>query len=169
MSPERLNGDSRSAENDIWSVGATFVTMISGHPLNYNEEFPHLKIAQYIILINSIPLEKYLNELHENNYKRVIISLTLCQKSKRAKAQELLEVCKRITINSMEPNRNSGAAVARPQPTHSTTTLQTDLAKLSFSDSITSVHKESDSEQLSPDALQQLTTENSYRFCNYVD
>ena len=30
MSPERLNEDSRSAENDIWSVGATFVTMIFG-------------------------------------------------------------------------------------------------------------------------------------------
>ena len=30
MSPERLNEDSRSAENDIWSVRATFVTMISG-------------------------------------------------------------------------------------------------------------------------------------------
>ena len=36
MSPERLNGDSRSAENDMWSVGATFVTMITGNTLNHN-------------------------------------------------------------------------------------------------------------------------------------
>ena len=96
----------------------------------------------------------------------------MCPKIKRATAQELLEVCKRLTINSLEPNCNSlepGAAVARPQARHLTTTLETDSAELSISDSIPSVHKKSDSEQLSPDALQQLTTENSYRFCNYVD
>ena len=39
MSPERFNGESRSAENYIWSVGATFVTMISDHHLNNNEKF----------------------------------------------------------------------------------------------------------------------------------
>ena len=81
-------------------------------------------------------------------------------------AQELLKMCKRLTINSLEPNRNPGAAIARPQARHLTTTLQTDLAELSISESILSVHKESDSEKLSPDALQQLTTEISYRFCN---
>ena len=95
MSPERLNEDSRSSENDMWSVVATFATMISGHHLNYNESFPDLKISQYVIFINSIPLETYLNELPENDYKRVIISRTLCPKSNRAKAQELLEVCKK--------------------------------------------------------------------------
>ena len=36
MSPERLKGDTRSAENDMWSVGATFVTMITGNTLNHN-------------------------------------------------------------------------------------------------------------------------------------
>ena len=142
MSPERLNEDSRSAENDIWSVGATFATMISGHPLNNNDRFGDYNIAHFIIFINSIPLETYLKELPENDYKREIISRTLCPKSKRATAQELLEVCKRLTINSMEePNRNPGAAVARPQPTHSTTTLQTDLAELSITDSLPSVTK----------------------------
>ena len=69
MLPERLNGDSRSAENDIWNVVATFVTMISGHHLNNNEKFPDFKIAQFVIFINSIPLEKYLNELPENDYR----------------------------------------------------------------------------------------------------
>ena len=29
MSPERLNNASRSAANDIWSIAATFVQMIS--------------------------------------------------------------------------------------------------------------------------------------------
>ena len=143
--------------------------MISGYPLNNNEKFPDSEIAQFKIFINSIPLEKYLNELPENDYKRVIISRTLCPKIKRATAQELLEVCKRLTFNSLEPNRNPGAAVALPQARHLTTTLHTDLAKLPDSDSIPSVHKESDSEQLSPDAPKQLTTENSYRFCYYVD
>ena len=31
MSPERLNNAPRNAANDIWSLGATFVQMISGH------------------------------------------------------------------------------------------------------------------------------------------
>ena len=100
MSPERLNREARSAENDIWSVGATFVTMISGHSLNYNDNFGDYNIAHFVIFINSISLEKYLNELPENDYKRVIISRTLCPKIKRAKAQELLKM-----IDSMEPNR----------------------------------------------------------------
>ena len=102
MSPERLNEDSRSAENDIWSVGATFVTMITGHHLNSNnKKFPENEIAQFVIFINSIPLETYLKKLPENDYKRIIISRTLCPKIKRARAQELLKM-----IDSMEPNRN---------------------------------------------------------------
>ena len=35
MSPERLSGDSRSRENDMWSVGATFVRMVTGQDLNH--------------------------------------------------------------------------------------------------------------------------------------
>ena len=40
MSPERCLGNSKSFKNDIWSVGATFVEMITGHPLNYTDSFP---------------------------------------------------------------------------------------------------------------------------------
>ena len=35
MSPERLKGAERRAANDIWSLGSTFVHMITGQPLNH--------------------------------------------------------------------------------------------------------------------------------------
>ena len=127
-------------------------------------------ISQYLTVWRNLPTNNnYVTKIYlQFSVTLVIISRTLCPKIKRATAQELLKMCKRLTINSMEPNRNPGTAVARPQARHLTTILQTDLAELSISDSILSVYNESDSEHLSPDALQQLTTENSYRFCNYV-
>ena len=42
MSPERLQGADRSAANDIWSVGATFVHMITGQPLNHLDTITQL-------------------------------------------------------------------------------------------------------------------------------
>ena len=39
MSPERLKNASRNAANDIWSIGATFVQMISGQPINHHDIF----------------------------------------------------------------------------------------------------------------------------------
>lgn len=87
MSPERHEKkESRCAENDIWSVGATFVTMISGYPLNQMESFPEYKIAHLENYIKSIPLKEYLEELPENDYKRKIFLKTICFKDKRATA-----------------------------------------------------------------------------------
>ena len=37
MSPERLNNASRSAANDVWSIGTTFAQMITGQPLNHTD------------------------------------------------------------------------------------------------------------------------------------
>lgn len=50
MSPERLANDSRIAENDIWSVGATFVSMISGHLriIRKNRRNIELHILKYL-------------------------------------------------------------------------------------------------------------------------
>ena len=72
MSPERINGAHRSAENDMWSVGATFVKMITGNTLNHNDkrQFPQIKISQYEIFIGGKPLQKFLEELDENDYRR---------------------------------------------------------------------------------------------------
>ena len=56
MSPERLKEDLRSAENDIWSFGTTFSTMITGHRLNNNEKYPESNTEKCVIFINSIPL-----------------------------------------------------------------------------------------------------------------
>ena len=55
MSPERCLGNSKSIKNDIWSVGATFVEMITGHPLNYTDSIPHhrnkyFKITKYSLM-----------------------------------------------------------------------------------------------------------------------
>ena len=98
MSPERIEGAARSAENDMWSIGATFVTMISGHTLNHNDksQFPGNKIAQYKIFVEGKPLDEYLQSLLENDYRKQIISLTLCQIDRRAKAQKLLHICKSL-------------------------------------------------------------------------
>ena len=63
MSPERLNGAERSAANDIWSVGATFVHMITGQPLNHlDTTIPliSMNISQYKICINGNPYSEYL-------------------------------------------------------------------------------------------------------------
>ena len=65
MSPERLQGAERSAANDIWSVGATFVHMITGQPLNHlDATIPLLSmnIAQYKICINGDPLNNYIRD-----------------------------------------------------------------------------------------------------------
>lgn len=99
MSPERYFGEARSAENDLWSVGATFVTMISGHPLNHNVKFPQItyKISQYMIDIEGKPLTEYLCSLNKSDYRYQIISRTLCPKENRSNAEELLEICKRLT------------------------------------------------------------------------
>lgn len=123
MSPERLNGASRSTENDIWSIGATFVTMITGHPLNHHEKFPIIHLSQSVIFIDSKPLIEYLQALSENDYRREIISLTLCPPNNRLNSHELWKVCQRLSLftNSDQPitdtalsNGYSSTASARP-------------------------------------------------------
>ena len=92
MSPERLQGAARSAANDIWSVGATFVHMVSGQPLNPRDILTQLliNISQYKICINGKPYSEYLETLNENDFKKQIISRTLCPESNRANCQQLL-------------------------------------------------------------------------------
>lgn len=98
MSPERINVASRSAENDIWSVGATFVTMITGNTINSNDRspFPQIKIANYELFIKNTPLKEYLIELHENDFRRKILSNTLCKLEDRVNADVLLQICKNL-------------------------------------------------------------------------
>ena len=95
MSPERMNGDDKSAANDIWSVGATFVHIITGQPLNYPyTTFEQLatNISQYKIFINGNSLDIYLNTLLHGDFKRKIIERTLCKELKRMTAQQLLRM-----------------------------------------------------------------------------
>ena len=80
MSPERLAGGKRSAANDMWSVGATFVHMISGKPLNHVDGFPLLamNISQYKLRVNGTPYNEYLSALNENDIRKRVLSSTLC-------------------------------------------------------------------------------------------
>ena len=57
MSPEPLNNAPRNAANDIWSIGATLIEMISGQQINHQGTFSQivLNILQYKIFINEIP------------------------------------------------------------------------------------------------------------------
>ena len=60
MSPERLNGADRSAANDMWRVGGTFVHMISGQPVNHlDTNIPQLSmnISKYKIVVEGNPLK----------------------------------------------------------------------------------------------------------------
>ena len=94
MSPERLQGADRSAANDIWSVGATVVHMISGQPLNHHETATQLlmNIFQYKLCINKKPYKEYLQSLNKNDFKKKILSLTLCNPSNRANCQQLRRI-----------------------------------------------------------------------------
>ena len=100
MSPERVGGVSRSAENDIWSIGATFVKMVTGQTVNHKDKFPkvNMNIAAYNIIIDEVPLNQYLLSINdENDYKKLIISQTLCPLNNRVNAEQLLatvELCK---------------------------------------------------------------------------
>ena len=80
MSPERMNNTSRSSANDIWSVGATFVQMVTGQPLNHSDNLPQftMNISQYKIFIDGKPYKKYLQTLNDDDLSKKIISRTLC-------------------------------------------------------------------------------------------
>ena len=98
MSPERLNNASRSAANDIWSIGATFVQMISGQPINHLDNITQFvtNVSQYKIFINGIPYNEFLQTLSEDDFKKKIISRTLCKESNRANCTELLSIVRPI-------------------------------------------------------------------------
>ena len=94
MSPERLHGADRSAANDIWTVGATVVHMISGHPLNHLEYVTQLiiNISHYKLCINGNPYNDYLVTLNDNDFKKKILVRTLCNESNRTNCQQLLRI-----------------------------------------------------------------------------
>ena len=94
MSPERLDSASRSAANDIWSLGATFVQMISGKTLNHLDNEPKffINVSQYKLFIDGKPYSEFLQALSDGDYKRKIISRTLCKESDRANCKELLSI-----------------------------------------------------------------------------
>ena len=108
MSPERLNSASRSAANDIWSVGATFVQMITGQPINHTDEYNTdllINISQYKIFINGKPYNEFLKTLKDADYKKKIISRTLCDESSRANCHELLSIVSQYQCHSCEFER----------------------------------------------------------------
>ena len=101
MSPERINEDPPSAASDMWSLGVTFVVMATGHTINHTENRYHI-VNQLIadfpkdntkISIEGVALNKYLESLNENDYRRMIISKTLCSIDNRSTAHNLLELC----------------------------------------------------------------------------
>ena len=94
MSPERMQGADGSAANDIWSVGATFVHMITGQSLNHLETATQLliNIAQNKIFINEKSYSDYLQTLNDNDFKKKVISRTLCKEFNRANWQKLFRI-----------------------------------------------------------------------------
>ena len=97
MSPERIKGEHRSAENDIWSVGATFITMVTGASLN-STDGPILapsNISQYKLSFGGKGRDEMLADF-PNDYSiliKEIISKTIVQKPLRGNAKELLNLC----------------------------------------------------------------------------
>ena len=85
---------SRSAANDIWSIGATFVQMISGKQINNQDNISQffINITQYKIVINGMPYKNFLQTLSDDDFKKKIIFRTLCKESIRASCKDLLSV-----------------------------------------------------------------------------
>lgn len=117
MSPERINGTTRSPENDIWSIGATFVVMITGQTINPKDKFPkiNMNISQYNIFIGDDSLEVYISKLKESDFIRLILSNTLCPIGQRANAEKLNEIVKQC--QSALPKMERAAQQAQDQDT----------------------------------------------------
>ena len=95
LSPERLAGGERSAANDVWSVGATFVHMSTGQPLNARDTITQLliNISQYKVWISgNKPLGEYLGALNASDFRQQILSRSLCAESTRANCPQLLRI-----------------------------------------------------------------------------
>ena len=98
MSPERINGEPPSATSDMWSLGVTFVVMLTGHTINHKDRFPivNQQIAEYPkdnnkITIDGVALNKYLERYFKNDDRRMVISKTLCSIGDRLTAHSLLK------------------------------------------------------------------------------
>ena len=97
MSPERNKGEVANAASDIWSLGVTFVLMSTGHTINHTDSFPNViqHIVSYEISIDGAALNEYLESLSESDYRKMIISRTLCEHN-RVTAHALLELCESL-------------------------------------------------------------------------
>ena len=95
MSPERLENAPRNAANDIWSIGATFVQMITGQQINHLDNLSQFfrNVTKYKIFINGIPYYEFLKTLNDDDYKKHIVSRTLCTESNRANCQSCSQFC----------------------------------------------------------------------------
>ena len=92
-------GQYPSAASDIWSLGVTFVMMSTGHTINYKDNYKHVGrlIADNKIFIDDVPLDAYLTKLNDLDYRKRIISRTLCLSDKqRVSAKELLILCQSL-------------------------------------------------------------------------
>lgn len=109
MSPERINGNPRNAANDVWSIGAIFVKMITGNTINSNDKslLLCLRISIYEIVIENRSLSEYLFYLKENDYKKQIIKPTLCSERERCNSSKLLDIC--MNLQSEAHNLNEYA------------------------------------------------------------
>ena len=94
MSPERIKNASRNAANDIWSIGAIFVQMITGQTINHQDTQANffINVSQYKIFINEMPYNKFLQTISEIDLQKKIISQTICLEAERASCQELLSM-----------------------------------------------------------------------------
>lgn len=97
-SPERLRGKRKTKENDIWSVGATFVTMITGVRLNNVD--PKIVVAFNISEYKITYAEGKTREEFLKGFKQdlrevidTILSKTICFLHQRSTAKDLLTIC----------------------------------------------------------------------------
>ena len=70
--------------------------MITGQPLNRLETATAtqllINISQYKIFINGKPYDEYIQSLNDNDFKKNVISRTLCNKTDRTSGLELLRI-----------------------------------------------------------------------------
>lgn len=102
-SPERISGGRKTAENDIWGIGATFVAMVTGSHLNSSD--PDYKIASKNISTYKLTYaggksrEEMLVDF-ELQYRDIIITIitkTLCSPNSRSSAKDLLAICNNLS------------------------------------------------------------------------
>ncbi len=75
-------------------MGATLVTMLTGHPLNHEQSrlIAPSHIGKYDLLYDGTPLNEALKKMSDGP-KRLILRNSLCKPEFRASAKELLAIC----------------------------------------------------------------------------